>query len=422
MQILRVVFGLLVSLHLTGSIGRTAFAADGPITEDRGDKSSTSLLSGLLGPEDFEYLGAFRFPAFTGMGDDPLNRGRAGTFLKVASPRTLYVGGNNDRVMAEIEIPELVKSGDAKELIECKLVSPWRDPTGGAKDRFAQQGKRHWLRVGGVHRDGDRLYYCFWEYYDVAGHRFPCFGWSDAKTLKPIAGPYWVSRTSNTGGYLTVLPDEAAALVGGRRFLCGMAMFNWGSRGPQAVAVKPEPDTHGNLDTLPLLGYGGKNEQKLKAQGEYTRWQGANRCNDVAFVHNGRDKHALLFVGLVGMFPVTDKWPNGWYGKPDKFPGPAKAYGDKGYHAPPYRPVAWVYDFKRLAAARASGAKPMQPHIWNLADLGWTWKATYNHERMVNAVCFDDATRRVYLMQGAADVRDQTLVYPVVHVLQVRAR
>jgi hypothetical protein len=142
-------------------------------------------------------------------------------------------------------------------------------------------------------------------------------------------------------------------------------------------------------------------------------WKGANSVNGMMFPTSGDGtKSALVFVVRIGLHP-TD-----WYGEPEAFPGPARTPdGGKGYHAPPYRAMAWFYDPNDLLKAGRKAVEPWSVTPYAMKDLSGDF---FGHHVPVGGAGYDLRGRRIYVIERGADQKDPYERWPVVHVYEVK--
>jgi hypothetical protein len=376
-----------------------------PQTPKAGAARSASH-EGRFQVSDLHYLGAFRLPLAPPEGEKWTSSfAYGGTALAYHPQRKslFLVGHDHHQLVAEVSIPEPVKSASAKELPVARVLQPFADVTGGLKKDN---------KIGGLLVDGDRLLWTSYVFYDAAAEARTSHGISTRDLSKPSArGRYTLADVpaGAVAGFMCEVPEEWRRRFG-TPVLTGQAGIPIESRtsvGPVAVGFdpkdfgkKPTPATVFLYHPLqhPLARLDSKNEL----------WNHAAKIAGMAFVSRG-GKSALMFFGTRGLGEY-------WYGEPE-FKGKKDPYDDsKGNHAPPYAETVWLYDPNDLLAVKNRNKQPWQVRPYQVEKLPGVRPS--GHGRLGGAA-YDPSTGRLYVSQKNMDNTNPYEWLPLIHVYQV---
>lgn len=377
----------------------------------------------LLQSDDLEYLGAFRLPDTS---PNLASRFPYGGHALAFNPHgnegagSLMVAGHaHHQLVAEISVPDPMKDADVAKLPTARLLQPFVDVTGGFMGSF--KGKS--MRLGGLLVHDKRLVWSAYLWYNVVGESLPSHGVSELDFANLNARGAWkvgAYHSQKTAGYMCAVPEIwrkrfQFPLLTGQSLAQGRATS---SEGPAAfgfdLSGNAKPLRNGaSLPAKPFLHYDLKHTAVYPVEGKLHPWKGANRVAGMAFPVSGDAKRsAVVYFVRLGLHP-TD-----WYGETQDFPGPGKICdGGKGYHAPPYKAMAWFYDPDDLLKVARGAAPPWSIKPYAMKDLSGDF---VNECVQLSAVGFDAQARRIYLLEQGADQKNRFESWPVAHVYAVR--
>lgn len=379
-----------LSLLLWPSSGPQQSAAADPTTAHR------------VQPSDFVYLGAFRLPEGDRVGCDYGTGAHCltygGLFGLGPNGATLYVRGHAwVGGVAEVSIPPtLTLASTATVLQDVHDVADGVEVDPGevnGQGPFAGLVYNNRLIVSGS------------TYYDADGTQTLTHGVSGLDLSQPHDFNGWyrfdpalAANPRSIGGYLTTVPPEWRALLGGPALAgnCCLSIISNSSAGP-AVTVF-DPDTIGVTAVLTgttLLYYTLAHPlEPENTQNVYFNL--ATKMGGVAFPAGTR---SVLFIGRQGTGPYC-------YG----IGGDGECFdpcdSSKGTHAYPYRHQVWAYDANDLLAVKIGAKQPweIRPYaIWALTDMEPGTCA------QISGAVYDPTASRLYVAAGYGD-------QPVIHV------
>jgi hypothetical protein len=223
-----------------------------------------------------------------------------------------------------------------------------------------------------------------------------------------------------TDGFMCVVPDQWKKKFGFPLLTGGLHRAQnrtLNSEGPSAFGFYPWqdgqlPPNKTKLRSRGFLWYDLKAPARYKWGDVVHKWKGANTVAGMAFpVSANGERSALIYFARVGLHP-TD-----WYGQAEKFPGPGRPDSSaKGWHAPPYKASAWLYDPKDLLKVDQGKLAPQRVTPYLQIDLS---DHLYTPEQRVAAVAYDPQSRRIFVCEAWADPRNEYESWPVIHVFQV---
>lgn len=320
----------------------------------------------LVLPESLEYKGAFRLPKTP---DQDSRWGYGGKAL------TYYPGGDPDgaddgypgslfgsghvyhNLVSEVTIPvpaAIPETGDISNLNTAETLQPFADITCGIKDELYEQfnvgdfGGLAYLPAQGAQTTG-KLYWNFFQYYNVANNNHPSHGYSDLNLSDPKAegawhiGPYDDSNYSakRTTNYMFDVPrDWGDAYIDGRYLLTGRGDgcgSSGNSHGPPLYSFAPyleeaTPQPNASINSTILLMY-------PPFEGHFPDWSPSDVWEGgVWLTSENESRSAVLIMGRKGL-------GQSHYGGPR--PGDCSPY--KGYHSDPYETQFLFYDTGELA-------------------------------------------------------------------------
>lgn len=399
----------------------------------------------LLQESDLVYLGAFRIPSGHG-GDDchKLSYGGQSMAYNPHNDSLFVVGHSHCLYVAEISIPEPVKSSDLSALNRASYLTPhpyFFDPTEGNRNNLGENkapitGQKS---ARGLLVYGNKLIGTSKVYYDGGyNQRVTHYTRSLDLTQTSFAGHFepavsGIAR-SFTAGYLGLIPSEYQNSLGGK----AVAGMSWGPIAPTAsygpAFITFNPDQLGVVEPFPVSqllyydsldhGLDGTYYSNIQRASIYTSPD--DHIGGVAFPSGAR---SVLFFGSHGT-SATDGYS--CYG-----PGVStleQAYtsgppyllenrkdctgghccydptsSSKGLHAYPYVNQIWAYDVNDLIAVKNGSKKPWEPVPYAV------WNPTFpTAGRQISSAAYDPVGRRIFVAQSFADGSA-----PVFHVFKV---
>jgi len=352
---------------------------------------------------DIDYLGAFRVPEGDRVGCNYGTGAHCFTFggLFGIGPDgdTLYLNGHAwAGGVGEVRIPDEVSLSET-----AIVVQDIHDPADGVEvDPGEVNGQGP---AAGMVYEG-RLIVSGSTYYDADGTQANSHGVSglDLSLGSDFDGwyrfnPALAANPRSLGGYMTIIPLEWQALLGGPALTgnCCLPIISNSSAGPAATVFDPaDVGVSGVLTGTTVLYYPIQHPlEPENTQNEYFNL--ATQMGGIAFPSGTR---SVLFIGRQGTGPYC-------YG--DGAPCGDLCDGSKGTHAYPYRHQIWAYDANDLLAVKNGAAQPweIRPYaIWALGDMDSSGCAA------ISGAAYDPMTNRQYV---AADYGDE----PIIHVYTI---
>ncbi|MBN2503178.1 MAG: right-handed parallel beta-helix repeat-containing protein [Anaerolineales bacterium] len=419
-----------------------------PPTED--SQPQTEIIpTGTLGPEDLEYLGAFRLPdteegmwdysghalTYYPQGDsDGIADGFPGSLFSAGHDQSLYV--------SEISIPTPIDSRNLDDLNTATTLQPFADISGGIFDTEAMDVPRlglEYLPAQGD-QDSDKLHFVFGQHFQEFD---PAFGWSELDLSNPEAAGAWVFNGYTnyaTSDYLLEIPAAWAdsytpgMYLAAGRFREGV----WSGGGPALFAYAPwsegnPPAPNATLTYItPLLLYGTQLPDGLEIAFDETSQMNGYQESDhwwgAAWLTAG-DNAAVVFAG-------TKALGDSWYGfsngviwdydcaeqDPPTCPDvPEWPNDNRGYWAEDYQGQLIFFDPNDLAAVALGQMETYEPQPYATLDLTpYLYAPELNHGEykrdLIGAIAFDRANGLLYVIERLADEYKS-----VIHVFQVTA-
>ncbi len=354
---------------------------------------------------DLGYAGAFRLPEGDrvgcnyGTGEHCFSYG--GLFGVGPNGASLYVRGHAwVGGVAEVTVPvSLTLSSTAAVVQDIHDLADGEEVDPGEVNG---QGP-----FAGLIHDG-RLIVSGSTYYDADGTQTNTHGVSglDFSVANDFDGwyrfsPALAANPRSIGGYMTSIPVEWRALLGGPALTgnCCLSIIGNSSAGPSITVFDPaavgvtSPLTGTTVLFYPLA----HPLEPETTQNEYFNF--ATQIEGIAFPPGTR---SVLFVGRQGTGPYC-------YG--DGAPCGDVCNGSKGTHAYPYRHQIWAYDANDLLAVKNGALAPwaVRPYaIWTLNDMDASGCAD------ISGAAYDPASGRLYVAAGYGDE-------PILHVYTIAA-
>jgi len=392
-------------------------------------------------PEDFRYLGAFRFPSESWMvqgsqtdqfawckgieayypGGDP--SGPADGF-----PGSLYgVGHEWTTPMYEIAIPAPVIADDVGDLpVAGILQHPTLILEGVGYDEDLLKGIEYLPAMAGMTQP--KLHISFGKHYQY--NRRPTHGWLNLDLAGPqTAGPWFVGSASqvsdlNTNEYVFTIPaDWAAAHAGGKRLACGRHREGQEATGPSIIAYAPwesgnPPPAQAQLAAKPLVLYRDLNlVDGLDEHCWADNWTGG------AWLRS-QQKMSVAIIGTKGYGDCWYGWQDGTtQTECESWPGGCEANGyggsNRGFYASSFRTIVLLYDPDDLArvAHGTLTSWDIQPYL-RMDITPYMIQPESTYEIQTGGVAYDEEHGYLYITERYAD---RTRMKPVIHVFAVRS-
>jgi hypothetical protein len=354
----------------------------------------------LVHKGNLAYQGAFRVPQGT---SDTTTFRYGGTALGYhPGNNSLFITGHDHvQFTAEISIPAVVNSANLNELATASVLQPLRDATEGRLGRINPSDSNP-KKIGGHLVHNGRLIVTGFSYYDGSGTQSASHLSRPLQlsTAGQVIGPYSVGADPHfVGGYMTPVPPEWQALLGGTALtgMCCLPIANVQSCGPSVSVFDPSLTSR---SATRLLGYPLSNPLRPVSSTNAVY----NLTSSISGVVFPSGTRSVLFFGRHGVGTYC-------YGEGADCGDLADSY--KGVHAYPYVYQVWAYDANDLLAVKKGSKRQYQPQPYAV----WTFNLPFEHARsthFLGGAAYDPQTQRIYLSQRGADASG-----PVIHAFRV---
>ena len=207
---------------------------------------------------DFTYLGGFRMPR-ANAGNDSFSYG--GQHLAYNPVRNSLFGSSLHSNVAEVTIPAPVNTADVNQMPYATYLQGFSDPSEG-HFREIEQGGPNGAIMGGLLVHGNRLFATGSIYYDaqnsqVVSHFSHSTDLSEPSYLG-MSQVWETGKAGYVGGYMTNIPSEWQALLGGPALTgqCCIPIVGRTSYGPAAFGFNPSAiGNNTSVPASPLLYY-----------------------------------------------------------------------------------------------------------------------------------------------------------------------
>jgi len=426
--LLVILFGGCTASPLPESAPSDGESAPGDGESTPGPSDTETIPTGLIGPADFVYLGAFRLPEGTN-GTNWEYSGHAMTCYPDGNPTgpadgfpgSLFGTGHDwYQQISEISIPVPVVSAGKNlgDLNTATTLQPFHDIRSDVDTTELEL-----LRAGLAYlpvQDAQttaKLHFCWGQHFQY--EQVPSHGWCELDLFNPqTAGGWYIGEVTNfsTNDYMFEIPQAwANAYASGMCLATGR--FRDGGlsgQGPTLLAIGPwtqgsPPAAGTRLNYVTLLQYtlSGDYEAVQHTMNGYLHsdeWSGG------AWLTAG-DRAAVMFVG-------TKSEGSCWYGLsdgtvwPEQPPYPEDPEGERGWWSTTFVGRIILYDPADLAAVAAGTMQPHEPQPYASLDIDsvlFNVQSTrqINH---VGACAFDRTSGILYVFEYRAD-NDKCLVH-----------
>lgn len=374
-----------------------------PVSTPQQSAAADPRLARRVQPVDMTYVGAFRLPEGDRVGCDYGTGAHCFTYggLFGVGPggASLYVRGHAwAGGVGEVSIPATLTLNSTAVVLQD--IHDLADGVEVDPGEVNGQGPFAGLVFSG------RLIVSGSTYYDADGTQTNTHGVSglDVSLAHDFDGwyrfnPALVANPRSLGGFMTPIPIEWRALLGGPALTgnCCLSIISNSSAGPAATVFNPDDvGVTNQLTGTTVLYYPLAHPLAAEStQNEFFNL--ATQMGGVAFPSGTR---SVLFIGRQGTGPYC-------YG--DGAPCGDPCDGSKGTHAYPYRHQVWAYDANDLLAV-GTGAKPawdVQPYaIWTLSDMDSSGCAS------ISGAAYDPSANRLFIAERYGD-------QPIIHAYAI---
>lgn len=374
-----------------------------------------------LSPNALQYLGAFRLPQEGETEQQSFEySGEAMAYCSSGNngAGSLYVTGHNwYTYVAEVTIPQPIRSKNMDELEVAKMIQPLTDIRNHNFDRWELEIPRVGLEV-----IDNQLYFCWGAHYQEqqswGTHGVTSLNLKTPSTQKAclIDG-----RNYSTNDYMFEIPsDWAQQYLPGRDIACGRFRDGgWSGMGPSMYAVSTHAiknaDMDEQVDSLPLIlyddTYEGKSSARMLGYSHADSWAGG------AWITTDEGS-AVAFAGTHGFGDTWYGFANGvvWPTEGDNtiYPQvPGYPYNERGWWNTDFRACLIMYDIHHLAQV-ANGtldSSEIQPYaVVDLTEYMFVERKD-TEMQYIGGVAYDREYGRLYIQELFAD-GDR----PIVHV------
>lgn len=395
--------------------------------DNPGSGQQEEIPSGLLMPEDLQYMGAFRLPDGSSTIKSWAWGGYAMTYFPGGDPDgtsdgypgSLFGTGHAwEYQISEISIPVPVisVSKNLSELNVASVIQPFEYIIDVRSLEIPRAGLSFLPKKEG--QSSDKLYFC-WGFHMQTEPLSLTHGWSELDLSRPeIKGGWYLGglqghiRNMSTNDYLFDIPSNWAKKntssmeLGTGRFRDG----GWSGQGPSLFAIAPwsdgsPPSDGSELKNIPLLLYSSTyvqdgNDHRMENYHHSDEWSGA------AWLTKG-NKAAVIFAGTKGVGDC-------WYGDRN---GPCyDCKEERGWWSTGFEGQFIFYDPADLAEVTSGNKEPWEPqpyaklnidkYLYHISS-GQQW---YH----LGAVAFDRANGLLYVFEPFGDGEK-----PLVHVWKI---
>lgn len=377
----------------------------------------------LLNQNNMKYLGAFKVPdkqmgcnnwdaCVFSYGGGPIAFNKAGN----GGLGSLFMGGNAQyNQIAEISIPALINSSNINDLNTALDLQNFFDISEGNRTKILTDGATYSGTVnnGGLMVWGNKLIGTVYTYYpgdtQILSHYTSGLNLS---TTGDFAGMFQLSGIGArmVGGYMCKIPTEWQTSFGGPALTgqAALSIISTTSSGPSASVF--DPAKLGVLNPVPAtpLVYYPINHPLANPETQNNNFTVTSTIKGIVFPA-GTD--SILFFGRNGTGAYC-------YGEQDLDPQSLcydPVSSAKGPHMYPYKYQVWAYSATELLSVKNGAKQPWEARPYAV----WNFDLPFNQgDSDLQGITFDEATNKLYISQGNAQV-GQYDVKPVVHVFEI---
>ena len=298
----------------------------------------SEILTQLVQPVDFHYLGAFRLPGgferpatfayggnamtFNPDGDSSgASDGFPGSLFIIGHERMPYGELPNGNQFAEVNIPEPVASKNPDTLNTANFIQEFRD---AAQGLFATYDEipRIGIQYLSTPATGPRIHIAWGQHFHESPEdQAPTHAWIGPNLSSPDPrGTWYIGDQSlySVNGYMFEIPASWADAHAQGRYL-GTGRYRdggWSGQGPQLFAYRPWIDNSGtpavsgtHLQETVLLRYVSSTESEDVVNRSLNGYQHPDEWEGGAWITTTTGKSAVLFAGTKG---TGAKYWYGW--------------------------------------------------------------------------------------------------------------
>ena len=393
--------------------------------DDSSDNSDDTIATGLVRPDDLEYVGAFRLPNGTSTVKSWQWGGYAMTYYPNGDangaddgyPGSLYAAGHAwEHQLSEVSIPVPINSSgkNLSELNTATTLQPFYDILDVSDLEIPRTGIAYLSKQGS--QSAAKLHFC-WGYHMQETPADLTHGWSELNLANPNIKRGWYLKghpvyiqNMSTNDYMFDIPKAwADEYVQGMYLATGRYRDGgWSGQGPALFAIAPWK--HGNppasgtgIDNTPLILY----TSTMESEGGYTmnNYHHSDEWSGAAWLTAG-DKAAVVFVGTKGVGDC-------WYGDPN---GPCLDCEDRGWWSSQFKGQFIFYDPSDLTAVAQGSMQPYEPQPYAAMDIDqYLYSITSDQQKYhLGAAAYDRNNSLFYIIEFRGD-GDK----PLVHVWRV---
>ncbi len=389
--------------------------------DDNNSENDNQIETGLISPNDFEYIGAFRMPDGTSTVQSWEWGGYAMTYYPKGDPSgaddgypgSLYVAGHAwEHQLSEISIPVPVNSAgkNLDDLNTAVQLQPFYDIFDVRDLEIPRSGIAYLPGQGS--QNTDKLHFC-WGYHMQETPADLTHGWCELNLSDPKikrgwylkAHPVYIQNMS-TNDYMFDIPKAWADEYVQEMYLATGRYRDggWSGQGPSLFAIAPwkhgnPPQSGTGIDNITLILYTSTNE----SAGGYTmdNYHHSDEWSGGAWLTAG-DKAAVVFVGTKGVGEC-------WYGDPN---GPCIDCEERGWWSSKFKGQFVFYSPSDLAAVAEGSMQTYEPQPYATMDIDqylYTIKSDQQKHHL-GAAAYDNINFLFYVVEFRGD-GDKPLIH-----------
>jgi len=358
----------------------------------------------LIQKADLIYQGAFRLPSGI-FGGSTFYYGGTGCAYNPTN-NSLFLVGQNEYMVAEVNIPQIVNSAQLRQLATASVRQPFTDASEGKMATVDTST----VKVGGFMVFGGQLYGTAYSYYDADGTQMLSHYRSslDLAVKGDVQGMYQVGRLGAgfVSGYMTAIPFEWQSILGGPALTgqCCIPIISRTSFGPATFVFDPNDlGVKNPVPVIPLIYYP---QSHPLAQADTTNpyFNLATEIRGIVFPQGTR---SVLFFGRQGIGPYC-------YGTGQDCHDPTD--GAKGTHSYPYVYQVWSYDASDLFKVKNGQLQPWDIRPYAIWDFDFPISTENKH---IGGAVYDPQTERLFVSQQCVDWFGLDCM-PLIHVFTIQ--
>ena len=421
----------------------------------------------VMDSSDFSYLGAMRLPV------DLTSYSRATLAARKVNGqlRFFMTGENSGNAVANFGcldcVFEFADTGNYNPNFalaqRASVLTQWGDIFQGKRTSWLPSGQQidlQYLLTSGLFYKNNRLYWTYFDAYNVSGRLDWCLGLTDlgsSPATMQAHGPWRPNiGVKHAGHWIVEMPDGSMGL--GATLMSGNVGSSWGPE-LNGGCPFPQPNTPAGFGSPDLVvpqkyvqyGYPandltplgavapGHTLPSLPRDGNYV-WHnptespggsgvvvfvnpllnaGVGSWTDLDYVNSCvyidlPEKHAVLFPGAIATGHL-------WYGYPDQC-GHGQANpcsGGTGPNATGFEPRWWIYDPDQCLRVATGHLAPNLTPAFQFNPATTIHPIQLGCNKVFGGTYFDRDTRKLYVAAYQADTSIPGLFLPLIHVYQI---